>query len=142
MSVSGRLGPTIEAANAALFEDGRLEAVDEYFAPDYVVHTTGTDLGGGRAVVRRFVDLIRAAFSDLDVDVEILVDSGDRVSWQRTVSGTQDGPFMGFPATGRRIVWRDMVVSRFHGDRIAEEWAVSDLAEHLLRAGKGGRDEA
>ena len=58
-------------------------------------------------------------------------------SWQRTHRGTHKGDFRGFPATGRRIVWRDMIVTRFRGGLIAEEWAISDLAERLLRARKG-----
>lgn len=64
------------------------------------------------------------------------MESGDRVAWQRTMRGRQTGPFQGFPATGRRIAWRDMVTSRLHDGRIAEEWAVSDLAERLLLARK------
>jgi hypothetical protein len=36
----------------------------------------------------------------------------------------------------RRIVWRDMVTSRFRDGLIAEEWAISDLAERLLLARK------
>jgi predicted ester cyclase len=44
---------------------------------------------------------------------------------------------MGFPATGRRVVWRDMIVSRFVDGVIAEDWVVTDLAERLLLARKG-----
>lgn len=44
--------------------------------------------------------------------------------------------FHGFPASGREIVWRDMVTSRFRDDLIAEDWAISDLAERLLGAKK------
>jgi hypothetical protein len=43
---------------------------------------------------------------------------------------------MGFPATGRPIVWRDMVTSRFQDGRIAEDWVLTDLAERLLLARK------
>jgi len=34
---------------------------------------------------------------------------------------------MGVPASGRAITWRDMVVSRYEGERIAEEWPVTDF---------------
>lgn len=43
---------------------------------------------------------------------------------------------MGFPATGRPIVWRDMLTTQFRDGLISEEWAVSDLAERLLLARK------
>lgn len=125
---------TIEAANAALIASGDLEQADAFFTPEYVGHTTERDLTGGPAGVRQFVSMLLEAFSELRVDVEILVESGDRVAWQRTVRGTQTGPFMGFPATNRPVVWRDMLTSRFEDGLIAEEWAVSDLAEALLLA--------
>jgi hypothetical protein len=32
-----------------------------------------------------------------------------------------------------------MVVSRFNGKRIAEEWVISDLAEHLLTGRSSGK---
>lgn len=128
---------TIRAANEALLANGRLDAADEYFTVDYAVHVTGRDLGGGPGFVRQFVGLLRGAFSDLEVEVEILVESADRVAWQRTVRGTHTGSFQGFPPTNREIVWRDMVTSRLRDGRIAEEWAVSDLAERLLLARKG-----
>ncbi|MBN2406043.1 MAG: ester cyclase [Coriobacteriia bacterium] len=47
------------------------------------------------------------------------------------------GDYAGFPATGRRVVWRDMVTSRIEDGSIVEEWVVSDLAEQLPRACKG-----
>ncbi len=41
---------------------------------------------------------------------------------QRTLRGTHQGDFMGFPACGRLIVWRDMVTSQFRDGLIAEDW--------------------
>ena len=130
------LASKIRAANSALIADGDLEAVGDYFTPDHVVHLTDRDMEGGHDAIRGFLGMLRSAFADLQVEVEVLVEGQDRVAWQRTLKGTQHGNFMGFPASGRRIVWRDMLTSRFRDGLIAEEWAVSDLAEHLLRARK------
>jgi predicted ester cyclase len=80
--------------------------------------------------------MIQRAFSELQVEVEILVEGEDRVAWQRTVHGTQSGEFMGFPASERQIVWRDTVISRFRDGMIVEDWSITDLAERLLRARK------
>jgi len=70
------------------------------------------------------------------VEVEILVEGPERISWQRTLSATHAGTYLGFPATGRKLVWRDMVTSRFRDGLIVEEWVVTDLAEQLLKARK------
>ena len=47
--------------------------------------------------------MYRRAFRDLRVDVEILVKAGDRIAWQRTLRGTHEGDFKGYPGTGRSI---------------------------------------
>ena len=98
------LASRIEAANSTLVAGGKLEAVGEFFTPDYVAHATGQDAALGHDGVRSVVGLYRSAFPDLQVDVEILVERGDRVAWQRTFRGTHEGAFKGFPASGRPIV--------------------------------------
>lgn len=116
---------------------GNLDAIAEFFTPDYVAHLTDEDLTGGHAAIRRVVGMYRRAFKDLHVEVEILVKAKDRVAWQRTLRATHKGDFNGFPATGWPIVWRDMVASRFRDGLIAEDWLITDLAERLLLARKG-----
>ena len=59
-----------------------------------------------------------------------------RIAWQRTLRATHKGDYMGFPATGKKLVWRDMVTSRFQDGLIQEDWVITDLAEQLLRARK------
>jgi predicted ester cyclase len=90
----------------------------------------------GHGGIRRFLGMLQRAFPDLQVQVEILVEAKDRVAWQRTLRATHQGDFKGFPATGRQIVWRDMVTSRFRDGLIAEDWVITDLAERLLLARK------
>lgn len=130
------MAATIEAANATLIGDGDLDRISEFFAADYVAHLTDQDASSGRDVIRSTVGLYRRAFPDLQVQVDILVEAEDRVAWQRTLRGTQQGAFKGFPATGRSIAWRDGVTSRLVDGLIAEEWVISDLAERLLLARK------
>jgi hypothetical protein len=132
--MSRSLASKIEAANSALIVNGDLGTVGEFFAPDHVAHFTNGDMTGGHGAIRRFVGTYRRAFSDIQVEVEILVKAKDRVAWQRTLRATHKGDFKGFPATGRRVVWRDMVTSRFRDGLIAEDWVITDLAERLLRA--------
>ena len=133
--MDGSLASKVQAANAALIGGGDLDAVQEFFTPDYVAHFTEGDMGG-HAAIRGFLRMLRSAFPDLHFEVEVLLEGENRVAWQRTLQGTHRGDYMGFPASGRQIVWRDMVTSQFRDGRIAEEWAISDLAERLLLARK------
>ena len=124
----------IEAANRSLLADGDTDAVDRFFAADYVAHLTDQKTLRGRDGVRKFLKAVLTSFSDVEVDVEILVENGDRIAWQRTVRAIHHKSFKGFPATNRPIVWREMVTSRLEDGLIAEEWVISDLAERLLLA--------
>lgn len=130
-------GSLIRAANQVLIVEGDLEAVGRFFTPGYVAHLTGSDMTGGHGAIGGFVAGLRRAFPDVTVEVEILVEAGDRIAWQRTLRATHLAAFHGFPATGKEIVWRDMVTSRIEDGLIAEDWSISDLAERLLLARKG-----
>ena len=120
----------------ALLADGNLDIIGEFFTRDYVAHVTDEDLALGHDGIRRFLGMYQRAFPELLVEIEILVEGKDRVAWQRTLRGTQRGAYKGFPPTGRPIVWRDMVTSRFRDGLIAEDWVITDLAERLLLARK------
>lgn len=126
----------LRQANEAVLEQGRSEAIADFFAPGYVAHVSGQTLKGHHAVAG-VMEALRGAVPELRVDVEILVEGDDRVAWLRTCRGTQSGAFKGFPASGKALQWRDMVVSRFERGLIAEEWVVTDLAERLLLARNG-----
>ncbi len=121
----------IRSANDELLNRGNVAVASEMFAPAYVAHLTSGDLRGGPETIERFVRDLRSAFPDLVVEVEILATQGDKVAWVRTHRGTHKGDFMGVPASGRQVIWRDMLVTRYEAGKIAEEWAVSDLGERL-----------
>lgn len=126
----------IEAANSALIMNGELDAVGDFFAADYVAHVTGQDFSGGHEVVKKIVRAYRRAFSEIEVEIQILVKAKNRIAWLRTLKAVHTGAFKGFPATGLSIVWRDMVTTQFCNGLITEDWVVTDLAEKLLLARK------
>jgi steroid delta-isomerase-like uncharacterized protein len=134
--MNGSLARKISEANEALIAEWRVERIPDFFAEDYVAHLTDRDMAGGHDAVRRYLEMVRRAFPKVQVEVQVLMEGDDIVAWQRTLEGVQEGAFAGFPALGRKVVWRDMVVSRFRGGRIAEEWVVTDLAERLLLSRK------
>jgi predicted ester cyclase len=119
--------PQIREANEALLNQGDLDRIPDFFAESYISHGDGAGTQGHEAI-RGFLEAMAVAFPDLEVDVEILVTEGDRVAWIRNHRGTHQGEFMGIPGTGRVLTWQDMVVTRYEGDMIAEEWGVSGLA--------------
>lgn len=124
----------VRFANDEIIGKGNLGVVDEIFATDYVVHTGGKAYTG-TAFVRRFIGQLRSAIPDIRVvEVACFLQAGDTIVWQRTLRGTHTAAMMGIPPSGKPVTWRDMLVSRFDGGKIAEEWAVSELAGQLMLA--------
>ncbi len=122
----------VRFANDEILGQGNLGVVDKIFATDYVVHAGGKDYKG-HEFVRRFVKLLRSAIPDLRVvEVVVLIQAGHTIAWQRTLSGTHKADMMGIPPSGKKVKWRDMVVTRFDGEKIAEDWGVSELAGQLF----------
>ncbi len=121
----------IRFANDEILGKGNFGAVAEIFATDYVVHAGGKE-HKGLEFVRRFCKLLRSAIPDLRVvEVVFLIQAGDTIAWQRTFSGTHEADMMGIPPTGQKVEWREIFVTRFNGEKIAEEWTVSELAGEL-----------
>ncbi len=122
----------VRLATDEILGKGNLDVVEEIFATDYVLHAGGKDHKGPE-FVRRFAKLLRAAIPDLRVvEVALLIQAGDTIAWQRTLGGTHEAEMMGIPPTRQKVEWRDMVVTRFDGEKIAEDWGVSELAGQLL----------
>ena len=122
----------IKYGNDELFEKGNLDVVGEIFSTKYVVHSSGKDYKGHN-FIKQIIGQIRSAISDIRVvAVEFYMQSGNTIGWQRTLSGIHKAGMMGIPPTGHKVVWREMMISRFEDGKIAEEWMVSELAGELL----------
>lgn len=122
----------IRFANDEILEMGNLDIVKEVFAPDYIVHAGGKDYKGFK-IIREFIGQLRSAIPDLRVvEIQFLTQAGENITWQRTLSGTHKEDMMGISPTHKKVKWREMVVTRFDNEMIAEEWTVSELAGQLL----------
>ncbi len=51
------------------------------------------------------------------------------------MTGTQEGPLLGIPATGRHRQWDAIDLYRLKGGKISQEWASEDLTAILNDTG-------
>ena len=78
---------------------------------------------------------LRRAFSDFKLEIEDMVVAGDTVWTRNVATGTNDGPYMGHPPTGRSFRIYVFDVMRVFGGRVVEHWGVPDRAGVLLQLG-------
>ncbi|MDJ0383418.1 ester cyclase [Streptomyces sp. G-G2] len=114
-------------------EQGKFEVVDECVAADYVDHDMmrAAGEGDGREGVRKTMGMWRDAF-DFTFDLGHQLAEGDHVTTLWTWKGTQKGPFMGAPSTGRTVSMKGCTTFRIADGRIAEGWWYYD-APGLMR---------
>ena len=69
---------------------------------------------------------VRSAFSELEGQVDDLLVDGDRIAWRFTLIGTHRGPFLGEPATGKRITLTGTNFQRLAGGVVIEHFTLLD----------------
>jgi predicted ester cyclase len=108
---------------------------DEIFLPDVLIRTPlPIQVTGVQAVKEVFATLHRA-YPDLQVTIDDLIEEGDKVVSRNTVTGTNQGEYMGRPPTGRPVTYNEIFIARFEGGRIAETWGVADVLAQLKQLG-------
>ena len=116
-----------------VWNEGRLEVLDELLTQDYLNHTPSTpNPARGPAGLKPIVAAFRQAFPDLHFTVEDTIVEGDRIAVRVRMQGTQLGPLFGIAPTGRRVSVEQVNVELFRQGRIAEHWRVTDELQ-LLR---------
>lgn len=78
---------------------------------------------------------LRRSFSDFKLEIEDLVVAGDAVWTRNVATGTNDGPYIGKPPTGRSFRVYVFDVMRIEGGRLVEHWGVPDRMGVLLQLG-------
>lgn len=110
-----------------LWNERQLDVADAIFASDCVTHQlrSGSPVDAalrGPEGIKEHVKGWIASFPDLRFTIEQVMNEGDRVMTQLLMEGTHQGPWMGVPATGRKIQIRMFIIHRIAAGKIVEDW--------------------
>ena len=135
MSVSENLA-ILRRYYEEVVNQGNLDVVDEVIAAGYVSHHNDpAHLPPGPAGVKAFVSITRTGFPDLHLGVDQIFAEGDQAASMWTMEGTHTGEWFGTPATGKHARWSGIVITRFDGGKIAEDWYNFDQVALLQQLG-------
>lgn len=101
--------------------------IDEYLTEDYVYHGIG---GMMSKTPQGFMEAIKgfhAAIPDLKSEIIDMVGEGDRLVLRFNFTGTHQGEFLGFPSSGANLHFEGMIMRRFEGEKVAEDWDYFDF---------------
>ncbi|MDZ4769602.1 MAG: ester cyclase family protein [Chloroflexota bacterium] len=115
---------------------GNVDIVDELMSPDFVIHGDALNpYQKGLEPLKLAARAVQDAFPDLVVTVEDIMAYGDKVVARLRWTGTHTKPFMGMPASGRKMSWTAIGTNRFENGKIVERWFNSDTFSLLQQFG-------
>lgn len=116
-------------------QDGDESAADRYIDSDVVTHDGMPGQAPGLEGVKQTFRSLREAFPGMHVQVEDIIAEDDKVVGRFVVSGTNTGPFMGMPATGKTFTYDEIAIVRFKDGKIVEHWAEMDSMGMMQQLG-------
>lgn len=114
-----------------------VEGADALFAEDLIVNITAAPGAGpmGKAAFKQLAQAYLDGFPDLAAEIMEQYEDGDRVITRVAWSGTQTGPLMHIPATGRPFRAESILIDRVAGGRILERRQIDDMLGMLTQLG-------
>jgi steroid delta-isomerase-like uncharacterized protein len=113
---------------------------NEYYmqvtASDYAFYTpSGNPNPMSREEAAANLEAFWKAFPDLTYSIEEMIAAGDRLTTRYVGRGTHEGEFMGIPATGKKIEFSGLVISRIQNGKILEDREESDALGMMMQLG-------
>jgi steroid delta-isomerase-like uncharacterized protein len=131
MSHEGTMRQFYDHVNA-----GDIDGFMAMISDDLIEHEEIEGIPPTKEGVRQFFEMFRAAFSDLRMDPELILSSGDKAVAYIRMTGTHDGEFMGMPATGKSVDFKGVDIVRFNDDGLGvEHWGVTDTMTMMVQLG-------
>ncbi|XDD46550.1 ester cyclase [Leptospira sp. WS39.C2] len=126
---------TIEYILKELFTDPKTTAISDVFSSDYIAHTSKKNFTGLK-VVSKWIKNLNQFLSDLRITkLEFIFEDQNTVVWKRTIKGKLKPSQNKKLPKGKSIQWEEMIVSKFKGNLIVEEWISSEFLGALLPLG-------
>jgi len=115
---------------------GDIDGFADLMADDVVEHEELAGLEPTKAGITEFFRAYLAAFPDLRMDAQDVLECGDKVVARVQATGTNHGAFMGIKATGKRIDVQLIDIMRFGDDGLMHEhWGVMDSLTMMQQLG-------
>ena len=124
-----------ERFGADVINAGSIDVIDDVVAPAFVDNDPAPDQGPGVDGFKQFWATMHSAFPDFRVEVDAMVADEDSVAIAYRATGTHQGDFVGFAATGSPIDIRGVQVTRFRDAMMVERWGSSDQLTLLQQIG-------
>ena len=118
-----------------VLNQGRLERADELVLDGFVELDPLPGQTPGREGLKEVIRQMRISFPDMQWTVEEMIAEGEKVSTRFVWTGTQQGAFLGIPATGRHITVKGVVIDRLVRGKMADSRILMDTLGMMQQLG-------
>jgi steroid delta-isomerase-like uncharacterized protein len=119
----------------AVWNQGRLDVIDEVFAPGFVNHDPSAHQVRNAKALKRWIERLRIAFPDMHMTIEDLIAEHDRVVVRWKWTGTHTGFYGSIPPSYNAVTLHGVTIERFVEGKIAEAWWSYDGSAMMLQIG-------
>lgn len=125
----------VRDACRAVWSEGDVSRIGEFYAENFQADYPMADWGSGLEGIRDYVLEVKGGIPDYFERIDKLIDAGDHIIVRLTITGTHTGTFLGVPATGKSLEFRDVTACRVENGKIVEQWGLSDYMTFFMQLG-------
>lgn len=105
-------------------------------ADDVVDHQLPPEVPNGREGAAQFFTMMFDSAPDMRFDILDTIISGNKVAIRSRVTGTQTGPFLEMPATGKPFDVEGIDIVEVNDDlKVTQHWGIFDFAKMMQQVG-------
>jgi predicted ester cyclase len=118
-----------------VFNQHKLDALEKYMSADMVSHWLGDRTLQGREAWKDAMGEVFEAFPDAAYKLEDLFFAGDKGVWRGRWHVTQHKDWDNIPSKARKASWSVIIIGRFKGEKLAEDWVEYDRYNMMRQLG-------
>jgi len=117
----------VKLAMTELYAMTNPNAATDYFDPGYVDHSPLAGYPATANGLMQYVAEMRLAFPDLALKIDDAFQSGDLVVVRGSLSGVNQGIYLGRPPTMHLVIFNLIDIYRIRNNKIIERWGERDI---------------
>jgi steroid delta-isomerase-like uncharacterized protein len=110
----------------SVYNDRRVDLLDELLAPEYAGHVNGREIVGP-AAARVFIQNFLTAFPDVQYTMEDTLEDGAKVVVRWSATATHQGAFAGIQPTQKPVTMSGITIFALKDERITALWSTWDV---------------
>ena len=108
------------------FDQKNPEMLEGLMAKNWVDIPPAPDQLPGAAGAKQILVQLGTTFPDFRIKIEDILEDGNKVIVRSTITGTQKGPLLGFPAKDRKITIQAIDIHEVKDGKILQTWHTED----------------